>query len=165
MPVISAKNIHKSFGKNKILKGVDMSLEKGEVVAVIGPSGSGKSTFLRCLINLEVIDDGTITIDGDVVVKDGVYKYTTKAPYVSENGNVMVTAKNIADILDLGYDIVDGKYILSKGDTKLTFTEGASQGVSEAPVMKDGQLFVAIKDVLDALGMAYTLEADTLTIG
>jgi len=99
------------------------------------------------------------------IVKDGVYKYTTKAPYVSENGNVMVTAKNIADILDLGYDIKNGKYILNKGETKLTFTAGDAAGLSEAPVFKDGQLFVAIKDVLDALGMAYTLEADTLTIG
>lgn len=99
------------------------------------------------------------------IVKDGVYKYTTKAPYVSENGNVMVTAKNIADVLDLGYDIANGKYILTKGETKLTFTAGNAKGLSEAPVMKDGQLFVAIKDVLDALGMAYTFEDGTLTIG
>ncbi len=99
------------------------------------------------------------------IVKDGVFKYTTKAPYVSETGNVMVTAKNVADILDLGYDIADGKYILAKGETKLTFAPGDANGLSEAPVMKDGQLYIAIKDVLTALGIGYTFEADTLTIG
>ena len=99
------------------------------------------------------------------IVKDGVYKYTTKAPYVSDKGNVMVTVKNIADILDLGYDIKNGKYIITYGDKALEFTQGNESGLSEAPVMKDGQLFVSIKDVLDALGIAYTFDADTLTIG
>jgi len=74
LPVISAENIYKSFGKTKVLKGVSMCLEKGEVVAVIGPSGSGKSTFLRCLINLEAVDDGTIIIDGETVVENGEYR-------------------------------------------------------------------------------------------
>ena len=99
------------------------------------------------------------------IVKDGVYKYTTKTPYVSENGNVMVTAKNIADILDLGYDIKNGKYIIASGDKTLEFTQGNESGLSEAPVLKDGQLFVSIKDVLDAFGITYTFDADTLTIG
>ena len=99
------------------------------------------------------------------IVKDGVFKYTTKVPYVSAKGNVMVTAKNIADILDLGYDIADGKYILTKGDVVLTFAQGSADGVSEAPVLKDGQLYIPIKDVLDALGIGYTFDADTLTIG
>jgi polar amino acid transport system ATP-binding protein len=72
--VISAKNIKKSFGKLEVIKDVSVEVSEGEVVAIIGPSGSGKSTFLRSLINLETIDNGTITIDGDTVVEDGVYK-------------------------------------------------------------------------------------------
>ena len=99
------------------------------------------------------------------IVKDGVYKYTTKAPYISDKGNVMITAKNIADILDLGYDIKNGKYIIASGDKTLEFTQGNESGLSEAPVLKDGQLFVPAKDVLDAFGITYTFDADTLTIG
>ena len=72
MSVISAKNIVKSFGKLEVIKDVSMELKEGEVVAIIGPSGSGKSTFLRSLINLETIDDGTITIDEQTVVENGI---------------------------------------------------------------------------------------------
>ncbi len=76
MSVINAKNIAKSFGKLDVLKDVSMEVQEGEVIAIIGPSGSGKSTFLRSLINLETIDKGTITIDGETVVKDGIYRKT-----------------------------------------------------------------------------------------
>ncbi len=74
MTVISAKNIKKSFGKLEVIKDVSMDVAEGEVVAIIGPSGSGKSTFLRSLINLENIDDGTIIIDNETVVENGVYR-------------------------------------------------------------------------------------------
>lgn len=60
--MIKIKNISKSFGKNQILKGVDLNIEKGEVIVILGPSGSGKSTFLRCLNFLERADEGEITI-------------------------------------------------------------------------------------------------------
>ena len=74
MIVISAKNIKKSFGKLEVIKDVSMDVAEGEVVAIIGPSGSGKSTFLRSLINLENIDNGTIVIDNETVVENGVYR-------------------------------------------------------------------------------------------
>ena len=74
MAILEAKNIHKSFGKLKVLKGIDISVEKGEVVAIIGPSGSGKSTFLRCVNRLECVDKGTIVFDGETIVEDGKYK-------------------------------------------------------------------------------------------
>lgn len=67
--MIEVKGLHKNFGENKVLRGIDVSIEKGEVVVVIGPSGSGKSTFLRCLNMLEVPSGGTITIDGVDVTK------------------------------------------------------------------------------------------------
>lgn len=62
--MIYVKNLHKSFGQNEVLKGIDEHIAKGEVVVVIGPSGSGKSTFLRCLNLLETPTSGQITFEG-----------------------------------------------------------------------------------------------------
>ena len=62
--MIEARDIYKSFGKVQALNGVTTTIQKAEVVVIIGPSGSGKSTFLRCLNHLEKIDRGSIIIDG-----------------------------------------------------------------------------------------------------
>lgn len=62
--LIEVKNLHKSFEENHVLKGINVSIQKGEVVVVIGPSGSGKSTFLRCLNLLEQPTDGQVIFDG-----------------------------------------------------------------------------------------------------
>ncbi|HBP64855.1 MAG TPA: peptide ABC transporter ATP-binding protein [Desulfosporosinus sp.] len=62
--MISVKNLHKSFGKLEVLKGIDCQVQESEVVVVIGPSGSGKSTFLRCLNKLEEPTSGEIIVDG-----------------------------------------------------------------------------------------------------
>lgn len=61
--MINVKNLHKYFGENEVLKGINENIKKGEVVVVIGPSGSGKSTFLRCLNLLEVPTDGEIIFE------------------------------------------------------------------------------------------------------
>ena len=61
---VSVNGLVKSFGDLEVLKGMDVEIEEGEVVCLIGPSGSGKSTFLRCLNRLEQITDGTVVIDG-----------------------------------------------------------------------------------------------------
>jgi len=65
--MILLKDVHKSFGKLEVLKGIDAEVSKGEVVCVIGPSGSGKSTILRCINGLERYSSGSITIDGERV--------------------------------------------------------------------------------------------------
>ena len=62
--MIKVENVTKSFGKLEVLRGISTTVERGEVVAIIGPSGSGKSTFLRCLNLLEVPTGGTIVVDG-----------------------------------------------------------------------------------------------------
>lgn len=67
--MIKVRGLYKSFGKNEILKGVDATIAKGEVVVVIGPSGSGKSTFLRCLNRLEEPSKGQVWLD-DVAITD-----------------------------------------------------------------------------------------------
>lgn len=62
--ILKAENIKKSFGQNEILKGISLSVDKGEVVAILGPSGGGKTTLLRCLNFLERADEGTLTFGG-----------------------------------------------------------------------------------------------------
>ena len=64
MAFLEIKNIKKSFGKTEVLKGIDLSLEKGEVLSIIGSSGGGKTTLLRCLNFLEIADEGEITVNG-----------------------------------------------------------------------------------------------------
>ena len=64
MAFLEIKNLTKSFGKVEVLKGIDITLEKGQVLSIIGSSGSGKTTLLRCLNNLEEADEGEVWIDG-----------------------------------------------------------------------------------------------------
>lgn len=73
MKLIEVTSLKKGFGNLNVLTDVNFEVEKGDVIAVIGPSGAGKSTMLRCLINLEKVDGGTITVEGESFVKDGVY--------------------------------------------------------------------------------------------
>lgn len=61
---VSVKNLKKNFGKLEVLKDIDLEIQEGEVVVLLGPSGSGKSTFLRCLNRLEEITAGEVTVDG-----------------------------------------------------------------------------------------------------
>ena len=70
MKKIEARNIYKKFQNLEVLKGIDLEVNEGEVVAVIGPSGGGKSTLLRCLNKLETIEKGTIIIDGETLAKE-----------------------------------------------------------------------------------------------
>ena len=74
MAFLEVKGLKKSFGKSEILKGIDFSLEKGEVLSIIGSSGSGKTTLLRCLNFLEFAEDGTISIDGNCIYNGSMVK-------------------------------------------------------------------------------------------
>ena len=70
MAVLEVKNLKKHFGSTDVLKGVSFSLEKGQVLAIIGSSGSGKTTLLRCLNFLETPDEGEILVDSQVLTRD-----------------------------------------------------------------------------------------------
>lgn len=71
MPILTAREIYKSFDGAGVLKGVSIEVEKGEVLTIIGPSGSGKSTLLRCIAQLETVDRGAISVCGDRLVQNG----------------------------------------------------------------------------------------------
>ena len=62
-PIVQIAGLYKSFGDNQVLKGIDLNIQAGEVIAIIGKSGSGKSTLLRCINGLESFDSGTLTVD------------------------------------------------------------------------------------------------------
>jgi len=108
MSIISVKNIKKSFQDGiQVLKDISFDLEEGEVLSIIGPSGSGKSTMLRCIDQLEKIDDGTINVCGIDVVKDGSYsdknllrQATLNLGFVFQNFNLfphMSVLQNVTD--------------------------------------------------------------------
>ena len=71
--IVKVENLSKSFGKLEVIKDVSFSVEKGQVLGIIGPSGSGKSTMMRCINQLETVSGGSIEICGETLVKDGVY--------------------------------------------------------------------------------------------
>jgi polar amino acid transport system ATP-binding protein len=66
-PMVLAEEVHKSFGRLEVLKGVSLEVHRTEVMVMLGPSGSGKSTFLRCINHLEKIDAGRLSVDGELV--------------------------------------------------------------------------------------------------
>jgi polar amino acid transport system ATP-binding protein len=65
--MVKAEGVHKRFGRLEVLKGIDLEVQRGEVMVLLGPSGSGKSTFLRCINHLEKINAGRLSVDGELV--------------------------------------------------------------------------------------------------
>lgn len=102
MPLVQTNRLHKFYGLNHVLKGINLDVQEGEVVTIIGRSGSGKSTLLRTLNGLETIDDGTISVDGTALIagegdlralrqKVGmVFQQFNLFPHLSAGQNVML---------------------------------------------------------------------------
>ncbi|RYG11335.1 MAG: amino acid ABC transporter ATP-binding protein, partial [Burkholderiales bacterium] len=68
--IVQINALRKSYGTNEVLKGIDLQVRQGEVIAIIGKSGSGKSTLLRCINGLEVFQEGSLTVDGKPLLHD-----------------------------------------------------------------------------------------------
>ena len=100
--ILNVKSLKKSFGDNEVLKGVDLQVNKGEVIVIIGPSGCGKSTFLRCLNCLEDPTGGEIIFDGENLVdmKVDINKHRQKIGMVFQHFNLF-NNKNILDNITL----------------------------------------------------------------
>ena len=88
--MITVKNLHKTFGKTEVLKGIDYHVEKGEKIVIVGPSGSGKSTFLRCMNLLETPTSGKIWFDGKLITdpKTDINKVREHMGMVFQNFNL-----------------------------------------------------------------------------
>lgn len=114
--MIHVNNLHKSFGKNDVLKGINENIKKGEVVVVIGPSGSGKSTFLRCLNLLEEPTSGEIVFEGKSITdkKVDINKIREKMGMVFQQFNLF-PHKTVLDNLTIAPVKVKG---LSKAEAE-----------------------------------------------
>lgn len=110
--MIKVENLHKSFGKNEVLKDISTEIKEKEVIAIIGPSGSGKSTFLRCINLLEKPTNGVITIGNDVVT--------------DKRTNIMKVRENVGMVFQHFY-LFPHKTVLEN----LTYAPMKVQGVSK----------------------------------
>ncbi|MDR0854047.1 MAG: amino acid ABC transporter ATP-binding protein [Clostridiales Family XIII bacterium] len=149
MKVVTTENLHKRFGKLEVLKGIDLSVESGKIISIIGPSGSGKSTLLRCLNHLEVADFGSIKIDdeyiceadehGKAVYKSGkeVLRICSRLGMVFQNFNLFPHKSVIENLMEAP--------IVVKGESKEAAMEKAEKllekvGLSEKRDAYPGQL-------------------------
>lgn len=117
--MIEIKNIHKTFGNNTILRGIDLNIQKGQVVVILGPSGSGKTTFLRCLNALEMPEQGTIKFEneqplavdfGDNPTKKAILALRRKSGMVFQNYNLFPHKTAVENVME-GPVFVQGKLV------------------------------------------------------
>ncbi|MGX2950352.1 amino acid ABC transporter ATP-binding protein [Ursidibacter sp. B-7004-1] len=115
--MIKIRNIHKTFGENTILRGIDLDIQKGQVVVILGPSGSGKTTFLRCLNALEMPEQGTIAFDNSTPlfidfsnknIKKDILALRRKSGMVFQNYNLFPHKTALENVME-GPVFVQGK--------------------------------------------------------
>lgn len=123
--MLEIKELYKSYGKLNVLKGINLEVEAGEVIVIIGPSGSGKSTLLKCINGLELIDNGTIEIDGIRVDGENrkqnllkirqrvgmVFQQFNLFPHLSVLENITISPKivkkeNVKDVEDFALELL-----------------------------------------------------------
>lgn len=142
--LISIKGLHKYFGKNEVLKGINLDIKAGEVVVIIGPSGSGKSTFLRTMNLLETPTKGVITFEGVDITdkKNDIFKMREKMGMVFQQFNLfpnMTVLDNITlspiktkgvpkeEAQAKAYDLLDKVGLRDKADAYPTSLSGGQQ--------------------------------------
>jgi polar amino acid transport system ATP-binding protein len=139
--MIELKDVRKNFGKLEVLKGVNLTVEKGNVVAVIGPSGSGKSTMLRCINRLEKINGGTISVDGEEVNNERrlrnirknlgmVFQSFNLFPHLTVHDNIILAPKLIYKKKRKELDVISDELLEKVGlkDKKYSYPAQLSGG-------------------------------------
>jgi polar amino acid transport system ATP-binding protein len=144
--IIQVSNLQKSYGNLDVLKNITFEVNKNDVVAIIGPSGSGKSTLLRSLVNLEKINNGSVRIGEDYLVKNGTYsnpqeikRITTKMGMVFQHFNLFPHL-TVKDNLELAPKMVKGESadIVRKKSVDLLEKVGLSAKESVYPANLSG---------------------------
>ena len=130
--ILKASGIKKNFGKNEILKGVDLEVEKGDIVVILGPSGAGKTTFLRCLNFLEKPNKGLVTIDG----------LTVDAAHASKKEILALRRKTA---------MVFQQYNLFKNKTSV---ENITEGLIQVQKVPKQEAIKIAKEHLDKVGLS-----------
>jgi polar amino acid transport system ATP-binding protein len=107
VPFVEIRDLHKSFGDNEVLRGINFDVEAGEVVCLVGPSGSGKSTLLRCVNALETATSGTVTVDNVELTHPDtdldaarrhigmVFQHFNLFPHLTVQGNITVAQRRV----------------------------------------------------------------------
>ena len=138
--MIEVNDLVKRFGTLEVLRGVTLSVDPGEVAAIIGPSGSGKSTFLRCLNGLETFQGGTVTIDG--------LHWGVETP-ASTRGQILRAVRGMVGMVFQGFNLFPHRTVL--------------QNVTEAPIhvlrLDPDQAEARARRLLDRVGLADRLHA------
>lgn len=187
MAFIDMLHIEKSFGSVAVLQDVSLSMERGEVVSIIGPSGSGKSTFLRCLGQLETIQKGTIRVDGATLVDTpaitGMAVYVEKEeqqqillkmgmvfqsfnlfPHMTVLENIMVAPRMVkgmkdADILPMAQSLLEKVGLWDKRDVyPSTLSGGQKQRVAIARALAMKPEIMLFDEPTSALDPEFTSE-------
>lgn len=137
MSCISVRNLHKQYKNDEILKGIDLDIERGEVISIIGASGGGKSTFLRCMIGLEDINSGTIeTPDkskmGMVFQSFNLFPHKTAAQNIMES-LIVVDKMDKKEAREIALNLLDKVGLKDKADVyPKTLSGGQKQRVAIA---------------------------------
>ena len=119
--MIQVTNIHKAFGSNQVLKGIDLTIHKGKVVVILGPSGSGKTTFLRCLNALEIPDQGVIAFDDGSLTVDFANK---------PNKKILLALQRKSGMVFQSYNLFPHKTALENLMLGPTVVQGTSKAVA-----------------------------------
>ncbi|MBI2768141.1 MAG: amino acid ABC transporter ATP-binding protein [Burkholderiales bacterium] len=144
-PVVEITALRKSFGTNEVLKGIDLKVASGEVIAIIGKSGSGKSTLLRCINGLETFQDGALSVDGKPLLHDNpaamrelrqhvgmIFQSFNLFPHLSVGRNIMlaptlVKKKDQAAATQLARKLLDRVGLAEKFDAMPDQLSGGQQ--------------------------------------
>ena len=103
--MLKISNLHKKFDNDEVLKGIDLEVEKGDVIAILGPSGSGKTTLLRCINFLEHADEGNLEFDGEnydfkTISKKDILNLRKKTAFVFQNFNLFLNKTALQNVTE-----------------------------------------------------------------
>jgi len=144
-PIVKVSGLRKRFGANEVLKGIDLDVKAGEVIAIIGKSGSGKSTLLRCINGLETFEDGALTVDGQPLLHGNaaamralrqhvgmIFQSFNLFPHLSVGRNVMlaptlVKKKNSAEAVETAKKLLARVGLAEKFDARPEQLSGGQQ--------------------------------------